>query len=369
MSEARARALVTGASGFIGSHLCEVLRERGHAVKAMVRETSRLTKLEDAADGHPFELAYASLDDLAALKAAMAEVDVVYHVAGATAAFDRAGFDRVNVDGVANVLAAASKAGVRRLVLVSSLMAAGPSHPLAPRREHHRHQTGFTDYGDSKLDGEKLAFAHARARDRELEIVIVRPPLVYGPRDEDVLQMIQSAAMGIVAQPGFRRAAMSAIHGRDLAAGVALVGERGQPLPSDAIFGDDVHVLAGGGTDTRESGTIDDPRGAGIYYISDGACSSVADFGQVAAAALGRRALTLTLPAIAVRGVGRLSQAVGRMRGKIPALTIDKARGSLASGWWCDDAKAREELGWDNQFTLETGLEDTVRWLRDRGVL
>ena len=370
MSDARARVLVTGASGFIGSHVCEVLRERGHEVHAMVRKTSRLAKLEDAAKsgGKPFALAYASLDDLAALKAAMAEVEVVYHVAGATAAFDRAGFDQANVDGVGNVLTAAAKAGVRRVVLVSSLMAAGPSHPLAPRREHHRHEVGFTDYGDSKLDGEKLAFSTARAGS-ELEIVIVRPPLVYGPRDEDVLQMIQSAAMGIVAQPGFKRAAMSAIHGRDLAAGIALVGERGAALPGEAIIGDDVHVLAGGGLDPSEAGLVDDPRGAGIYYISDGACSSVADFGQVAAAAMGKRALTLPLPAVAVRSVGRLSQAVGRLRGKVPALTYDKARASLSQGWWCDDAKAREVLGWDHQFSLEAGLEDTVRWLRDNDVL
>jgi nucleoside-diphosphate-sugar epimerase len=358
-------ALVTGASGFIGSHLCEVLRERGHEVRAMVRASSRLDKLELGAAGKPFVLAHAGLDDIAAMAAAMADVDIVYHVAGTTAAFDRKGFDRTNVEGVANLFAAIARAraqgrGPRRVVHVSSLMAAGPSHDRNPRREHHRHERGFTDYGDSKLEGETVAVAAARAG--EVELVIVRPPLVYGPRDDDVLQMIKSAALGVVAQPGFRPTWMSAIHGRDLAIGIALAGERGRPVPSEPL-GD--HVHAGGGGDPRVPGAVDDPRGTGIYYLSDGGRTTIAEFGQLAAAAVGRRALTIPLPAFAVRSVGALNQRIGRLRGEVPALTLDKARGSLSSGWWCDDAKARAEIDWTPSFPLERGLADTVRWLRD----
>ncbi|PRP99876.1 3 beta-hydroxysteroid dehydrogenase/Delta 5--_4-isomerase [Enhygromyxa salina] len=364
MSEQRHKALVTGASGFIGSHLCEVLRERGHEVRAMVRRSSRLDKLELGAGGVPFELRYASLDDPAAMAAALADVDLVYHVAGATAALDRAGFDRANVEGVANLFAAIERAhaqgqGPRRVVQVSSLMAAGPSRPRTARREHHRHEPGFTDYGDSKLSGEQVAVAAARAAD--VDLVIVRPPLVYGPRDEDVLQMIKSAALGVVAQPGLRPTWMSAIHGRDLATGIALVGERGRAIPREEVPG---HVHAGGGGDPRAPGAVDDPRGAGIYYLTDGQRTTVAKFGQAAAEAAGRRALTIPLPAFAVRSVGRLNQGIGRVRNQVPALTFDKARGSLASGWWCDDARARAELDWSPSFTLEAGLADTVRWLR-----
>jgi nucleoside-diphosphate-sugar epimerase len=366
-------ALVTGASGFIGSHLCEVLRERGHDVRAMVRASSRLDKLELAAAGKPFTLAHAGLDDVEAMAVAMADVDVVYHVAGLTAAFDRQGFDRANVEGVANLFAAISRArelggigdrGPRRVVQISSLMAAGPSHERNPRREHHRHERGFTEYGDSKLAGEAVAITAARAR--ELELVIVRPPLVYGPRDDDVLQMIKSAAMGVVAQPGLRPTWMSAIHGRDLAIGIALVGERGQTLPTKLPSD---HVHSGGGGDPRVPGAVDDPRGAGIYYLTDGGRTSIAEFGQLSAAALGRRALTIPLPAFAVRSVGALNQQIGRLRGQVPALTLDKARGSLSPGWWCDDARARAELDWQPSFPLERGLEDTVRWLRDHGKL
>jgi nucleoside-diphosphate-sugar epimerase len=367
VSQQRHEALVTGASGFIGSHLCEVLRERGHEVRAMVRKSSRLDKLELGAHGKPFELAYASLDDVAAMAEAMEGVDVVYNLAGKTAAFDRSGFDHTNVGGVAKLFAAVEQAKARwgdrsprRVVQVSSLMAAGPSHPRAPRREHHRHSPGFTDYGDSKLEGEALAIASARAA--EVELVIVRPPLVYGPRDDDVLQMIKSAAMRVVAQPGLRPTWMSAIHGRDLAVGIALAGERGRGVPHEDLEG---HVHAGGGGDPRVPGAVDDPRGAGIYYLTDGERTTVAEFGHTAAAALGRRAVTIPLPAFAVRSVGLLNQGLGRVRGQVPALTLDKARGSLSPGWWCDDARARAELGWSPSFPLERGMEDTVRWLRE----
>ncbi|KIG15414.1 UDP-glucose 4-epimerase [Enhygromyxa salina] len=369
MSAPRHTALVTGASGFIGSHLCEVLRERGHDVRAMVRRSSRLDKLELGAGGAPFELAYASLDDVDSMAQAVANVDLVYHLAGATAAFDRVGFDRANVEGVGNLFAAIAQArahgqGPRRVVHVSSLMAAGPSHPSSPRREHHRHERDVTDYGDSKLAGEQLAVASARRGD--VELVIVRPPLVYGPRDEDVLHMIKSAAMRVVAQPGLRPTWMSAIHGRDLATGIALVGERGTPIPREGTAG---HVHAGGGGDPEVLGDTHDPRGAGLYYLTDGQRSSVAEFGQIAAAALGRRAVTIPLPGFAVRSVGLLNQGLGRLRGQVPALTRDKARASLSSGWWCDDARARADLDWSPEFGLEAGLEDTVRWLRDNQLL
>jgi nucleoside-diphosphate-sugar epimerase len=354
------RVLVTGASGFIGSHLVDALHTRGDRVRATVRKTSKLAHLE----GSPAELVHAPLDDVAALTAAMADVEIVYHVAGLTAAFTRAEFDRANVEGAANVFTAASQAprGPRRVVLVSSLMAAGPSHAAVARREHHAHTPGFTRYGDSKLGGEKLAWAHARTG--ALEVVIVRPPLVYGPRDLDVLQMIKSANAGLIAQPGLGRpASLSAIHALDLIDGIILAGERGAPLPR----GDEEHVLADRGAPTDHvPDHPDHPAGRGIYYFTDGGCHTVTSFGRAAAAALGKKALVVRFPGPAVMTVAAVNTWLGRLRGRAPALSLDKARGSLSPGWWCDDGKARHELGYSPQYPLERGLEHTVAWLRDR---
>lgn len=370
------RVLVTGASGFIGSHMAEVLRERGHEVRAMVRKSSRLDKLEQAAAGRPFDLAFASLAEPDSMTEALRGIEVVYHIAGTTAAFDRAQYDRANVEGVAALLTAIRTLHERgepapgRLVHVSSLMAAGPSHPDQARREHHRHVESYTLYGDSKLAGEKLIWAEAGQRQTgELELLIVRPPLVYGPRDEDVLIMIKSASSGVVAQPGRRPTWMSAIHGRDLARGIAMVGERGRPLPSVGDPRRDDHVLSDGGLGFEATADHDHPSGTGIYYLTDGGRTTVAEFGQVTARLLGRKAVTLAMPRFAVLGAGWFNQGIGRLRGKVPALTIDKARASLSPGWWCEDERARVEIGWQSEFALEQGLEDTLRWLVDNGQL
>jgi nucleoside-diphosphate-sugar epimerase len=128
-------------------------------------------------------------------------------------------------------------------------------------------------------------------------------------------------------------------------------------------------VLDEGGSEPHEPGDAQDRRGTGIYYLTDGGRTTVAEFGQLAAAALGRRALTIPLPGFLVRGAGALNQGIGRMRGKVPALTLDKARGSLSPGWWCDDARARAELDWSPEYSLERGLEDTIRWLVDQRLI
>lgn len=351
------RVLVTGASGFIGSHLVEALHARGEDVRAMVRSTSKLGHLE----GCSAPRVHASLDDVDAMTAAMTGVEIVYHVAGLTAAFSKAEFERANAAGTANVFAAARAAGVRRVVYVSSLMAAGPSHGAVARREHHSHRAGFTRYGDSKLGGEKIAWEQAQTG--EIEAVIVRPPLVYGPRDTDVLQMIKSANAGIIAQPGLGRPAwLSAIHAADLVEGINLAGTRGNPLPRSGE-----HVLAGHGSPyDHVPEHFDEPAGRGIYYFTDGGQHTVTSFGRVAATALGRKAMALRFPGPAVLTVAALNTFVGKLRGKAPALSLDKARGSLAPGWWCDDSKAVHELGYRPQYPLELGLEHTVRWLRDQ---
>lgn len=352
------RVLVTGASGFIGSHLVEALQARGADVRAMVRKSSKLHHLERS--GAAF--VHASLDDVDAMAAAMAGVEVVYHVAGLTTAFGRAEFDLANTAGTANVFEAAARAGARRVVYVSSLMAAGPSHADVARREHHAHTLNFTRYGDSKLGGERIAWAHAQTG--ALEAVIVRPPLVYGPRDTDVLQMIKSAKGGLIAQPGLGRPAwLSAIHAFDLVEGVVLAGERGISLPK----GDAEHVLAGhGAPHDHVPEHPAHPGGAGIYYLSDGERHTVTSFGRAAAAALGRKAIAVRFPGAAVLTLGMFNQWVGKLRGQAPALSLDKARGSLASGWWCDSSKAAHELGYAPRYPLAAGLEHTVAWLRDK---
>ena len=398
--------LVTGANGFIGSHLVEYLQERGDEPRAMVRQTSNLDNL--AATNVEFR--YAGLNDIDALSAAMEGVDIVYHVAGVTAAFETQTLHEVNARGSANVFAAAraAKDGPRRVVYVSSLEAAGQSHPERARAEHHTPQP-FTHYGRSKFAGEQAAWdaassdtaainaavassgaaaskTAAASNDgstaRAVEIVIVRPPLVYGPRDQDVLQMIQSANWRLVATPLGCNGWISAIHCHDLVRGIVLAAERGKPIPSRQVppatstpaspdpRDHSKHVLEGGGQDSAKApDELSHAIGEGIYFFNDGGRYTIESFGHAAAAALGKRAFTLPMPRPAIWLAAVAAELAGRVVGKAAALNRDKVTATFATGWWCDASKARDELGFKAEMPLEKGLPHTIAWLRENKIL
>jgi nucleoside-diphosphate-sugar epimerase len=352
-------ALVTGSNGFIGSHLVEWLQERGDHPYAMVRETSNTANLE--ASGA--ELRYASLADVDSLVQAMKGVSIVYHVAGRTAAYDVQTLSASNAQGTANVLAAAALAGVERVLVVSSLEAAGASHHGTARAEHHA-PTPFTRYGSSKLAGEHEAWKAVQT-DAPFEVVIVRPPLVYGPRDLDVLQMIQSSNSRVVARPGFRDGWISAVHSHDLVRGIVLAAEQGKALPKEP----DAHALAGHGK-PYDDGQHEHRLGEGIYFLDDGGQHTIKSFGHQAAHALGKKAITLPIPYPIAWIAGAANEWLFKALGKpCPAYNLDKVTASFAEGWWCDSSKARAELGYEPSMPLEQGLEQTVRWLRDNRVL
>ncbi len=175
-----AAALVTGATGFIGSHLVEVLVSRGWRVRCLVRRPAELPEGAEAVHG---DLAGAGLERAAA------GVEVVFHLAGVTKARRAREYYEGNARGTAALVEAC--AGVPRFVHVSSLAAVGPSADSVPLTEDAE-PAPFTHYGKSKLEAERIVRASALGE----RAVIVRPPVVYGPRDTDVLHFFRAAARG-----------------------------------------------------------------------------------------------------------------------------------------------------------------------------
>ena len=207
------KALVTGATGFVGSHLAEALRGRGDAVTALVRSPKKAEALAPLG----IRIVTGDLDDAASLDRAAEGQDIVYHVAGLVAAGSENEFMRCNRDGTASLVAAASRAGASRFVLVSSMAAGGPAgqgRPLtgtAPARP-------VTAYGRSKLAAEAAVTAG------RLPWVIVRPPTVYGPRDHEVLKVFRMARLGVAPVFGDGSQQLSAVHGADLASALVAAG-------------------------------------------------------------------------------------------------------------------------------------------------
>ncbi len=177
--------LVTGGSGFIGGHLVEALCSRGERVRCLVRR-----KLNDAGA----EVVLGDLVSGAGVEEALEGVDLVMHLAGVTKALRVEDYYLGNVHATEKLALAVAARGIR-MVHVSSLAAVGPSLDGTPVGEDDEARP-VTHYGKSKLEGERIV--------RRLlpDAVIVRPPVVYGPRDTDVFQVLKPLSRGIAVQIG-----------------------------------------------------------------------------------------------------------------------------------------------------------------------
>jgi dihydroflavonol-4-reductase len=321
------KALVTGATGFVGSHLTEALRRRGHEVTALARSPGKA----EALTGQGVRVVPGDLHDTSALERAAQGQDVIYHVAGLVAARDEAEFLRANRDGTRNVLAAAERAGTHRFVLVSSLAAAGPSPRGAPLSGQEPPRP-VTAYGRSKLAGEQIV------RGSPLRWSIVRPPIVYGPRDREILKVFRLARLRIAPVFGDGAQELSSVHAADLAEALVAVGGS---------------VATVGGT----------------YTACHPQVFTTAEFGSAVGAAMGRSVATVRIPRQLGRAVLSLTELAARLAGQATILTTDKANEFFQPAWTGDPAPLTRDSGWSATYDLERGLADTYRWYRQAGWL
>lgn len=322
--------LVTGAAGFVGSHLVEALVGQGYEVRCLVRKTSNLTWLK----GLPVEFVCGDVVNAHSLPAALAGVDYVYHVAGVTKALREADYFLVNAGGTANLLKACAATGqaYRRIVLVSSLSALGPPQDGCVLAEDTPPQP-VTAYGLSKLRAEVVAAAYAT----QLPITVVRAPAIYGPRDRDTLAVFQWAARGL--RPITRRRSLfSLIHVRDLARGLVLSAE---------------HEASVGRT----------------YHLANDEPESLDNVTALIADALGRRSIALPLPQMAFGVAATLSELSGKLSRRPQIYTRDKALEMAQPSWVCDTRRAREELGFRPAIEVRDGIRETAEWYRRVGWL
>lgn len=325
------RVLVTGATGFIGSHVMEVVAEAGAIPVALVRPTSRLDALREGG----FEIRTATLDDAHSLDAALSDIDIIVHLAGAVRALGEAEYHRVNAGGTERLLEAVqrSRADVSRFLLVSSLAAAGPSPTQTPIDEDAEPHPA-TAYGRSKLAAERVTRAVA---DR-VPISIVRPPAVYGPRDRGIFTFFQCARRGLLPRFGRGPREYSMVHGRELARGIWAVA---------------TSPVAIGKT----------------YFVCDPKPYRWSDLVEGFAAASGRKVRSITLPPTLPRAIGAVSEWTAKRRGKPPFLTREKVNDLVTPYWTCDPSRVAEEVGFAPTLTIPEGLIETARWYRDHGWL
>jgi nucleoside-diphosphate-sugar epimerase len=295
---------ITGATGFVGRRVLALAGVAGRPVRALARRPQPAQPGVDWVIG--------DLDDGAALAQLCAGADAVLHIAGVVNAPDAAGFMAGNQRGTANVVAAATTAGVGRFVHVSSLAAREPALSL---------------YGQSKAAADEVVAASG------LDHIIVRPPGVYGPGDAEMLDLFRAGARGLGLAPGPANARFSLIHVDDLARALLALADSG---PAGEVV------------------EIDDGAGAIGGY-------SHAGFARAIGAALGRGVLVLPVPAWLLQGLAGL--------GIIPKLTPDRARYLVHPDWVARGGNARLAGLWAPQLALPDGLADTVADYRRRGWL
>lgn len=325
------KALITGATGFIGGHLAETLVKRGDSVRCLVRKTSDVTELRRL----PVELAEGDITDRESLDRSVGEVDVIYHLGGITKAKTEAAYFKINADGSRLLYEAclANNPHVAKIVHVSSLAAAGPAEPGRPLTEDDPARP-ITSYGKSKWEGEKYAHEYSK----HLPVTVIRPPAVYGPREKDILIYFQLIHRHVRPVLGLRKKYLSMIYSDDLVEAIVRAG--------------------------------DDPASAGqTYFVDDGQIYTWQDISDILSRVMDRWTIPLFVPEFAVHGVGLTVEFFSRWSKNAPVLNRQKIIELKQSAWTCSSEKIRRELGFQPKFQFEQGAKLTAEWYRRAGWL
>lgn len=314
------RAFVTGATGFIGSHLVESLLKEGFDVTCLARNSSSLRYIE----GLNVRLVEGDCCKADSLCEAVSSSDYIFHIAGLTKARIKADFHNVNVLGTETLLNAVLKKGrvIKRFFYLSSLAATGPSLNGTPLNENCEPMP-VSIYGRSKYEGERLVYSHKN----EIPITIIRPPAVYGPKDKDMLTFFKMVKAGVV--PYWGKSLYSFIYVEDLVNGIIL------------------------------SSLSKEAEGE-LFFISDGSTYTSDEIIDAISDAVQKKPIRLSIPNFMVPFIGALS----RLTNKVNIINSDKLRELRFKNWTCDSTKITQMINFAPKIKIKEGAKWTADWYR-----
>ena len=308
------KALVTGGTGFIGSHLTAALVRKGVQVRCLLRKTSDLNRLK----GLSIKWVYGDLKDKASLEKAVMGVDWVFHLAGVTRAMKTETYLEVNGTGTENLIRACveNNPDLQKFIYISSQSAAGPSRDGYKRRETDSCQP-VSFYGRSKCAGEASVYSRAH----ELPVLILRPSSVYGPGDKDIFPFFKCISRRVKLCPRNSDHHLSLCYVEDIVDGILSAVEA-----------------------KTKSGDV--------FFLSDGHDYRVDEIGDILSRAMGISAFRIRAPETLILGLAGFSETLSRVFRRPFLLTKDKAVEMTQKNWVCDITKAKTLLGFNPKVSL-----------------
>jgi nucleoside-diphosphate-sugar epimerase len=320
------KVLLTGATGFVGSHILDSLRARGIPTAILLRPTSNRKFIEPHLK--ELDIRTGSIDDPSTLPAAIEGVTHVIHCAGATKARRDRDFFDINQHGTRNLVIAINNfsSSIERFVHISSLAAFGPAVPSAPAREKDSPHP-VSVYGLTKLFAEKELHSHYQG-----EYVILRPPGVYGPRDAEFLRLFRAVKNHIRPQPSDRQS-LSMVFVKDLAEAAVTC------LTNKAAAGK-------------------------TYFVAHSEITTARKMANEIAKQVGGWTLPCPLPTPLLWPICLGQEILTRVTGRANVLSLQKFAELRAPGWVCDPSLVERDTGFRCSTNISVGIAETLNWYR-----
>ena len=327
------QSLVTGSTGFIGSHVAEILKARGHDVRLLVRSHTFFFFKQKTA----YEIVKGDVTQKPEeLAKAVEGADYIFHIAGLIKGRTQKHFNAVNAYGTRNLLQAirnADNSEIMRFVLCSSLAAVGPCEDSRHVIDEQSLPHPQTYYGRSKLLGEKFAGQFMK----DFPITIIRPPAVYGPRDTGILEFFQWMAKGYSLQFGEDERVFSMIHGLDLARGLV------EAAMHESTVG--------------ETFFLTDPEPYHLSWTME----------LVRDALKPSKNRMMKPPVWLAKSYARFIDVMQWITRRPMLPNSDKMRELLPLYWVCSGQKAKDTFGFEPQIKAEDGIRETAEWYIKEG--
>ncbi len=325
--EKRNIAVVTGANGFVGSHLVDLLISKNFLVRCITRKSSDLRWLK----GKDVEIYDCGLYDRDGLRKAIINAKYIFHVAGVVKSKTPEGYFEGNVETTKTLLETALefRSTIKKFLIVSSQTVTGPSLNGLPVDEATECRP-ITTYGRSKLAEEQLA---KEFMDR-LPITICRAPAVYGERDTEILIFFKTFNKGLMTTIGFDEKKLSLIHVLDLVNGFYLAA-------------------------------VSEKSAGQIYFISSEKFYTWKEVGNITSKILNKNPLKVKIPHSIVYSLAGIAQFLAVFSSKPATLNIEKAKDITQKNWICDTSKAIEDLGYRQNISIEAGIKRTCDWYKE----